>query len=146
MGLFHGTSEIGILSQAQIIPVAIEHYGKNYYVNIGENIPCKDRKSEEKEALTGQLRDILASLKWEIFERAGMTKRASIPKESWQSFLDEMFVKKELSYSLQDVEDTMFKPRNQTPPKEAFSYLSKLQPRKENAFLMKSTMKYRSNT
>lgn len=146
MGLFHGTSEIGILSQAQIIPVAIEHYGKNYYVNIGENIPCKDRKPEEKEALTGQLRDILASLKWEIFERAGMTKRASMAKESWQSFLDEMFVKKELSYSLQDVEDTMFKPRNQTPPKEAFSYLSKLQPRKENAFLTKSTMEYRSNT
>lgn len=142
MGLFTGTAEIAIMSRAEIVPVAIECYGDSYYVNIGENICCTEYTMEEKAFLTEHLRHTLASLKWKIWESIGVSERKSILTGYKQMFLHEIFAKKHSSYTLQDVIDTMFKPRNQTLSREAFSYLIDLNPNKENAFLMKSVGEY----
>lgn len=38
MPLFAGAAEMGILTGAEIVPIAFEKYGKDFYVNIGKNI------------------------------------------------------------------------------------------------------------
>lgn len=143
MGLFLGTAEIGIMSQAEIVPVAIERYDNKYYVSIGENICCAEYALEEKAQLTENLRNVLATLKWEIWEHVGLSERKKIPMNYGRTFLEEIFEEKDTSYTVQDVYDTMYKPRNEVSPKEAFAYLDNLIPKKENAFLFREVGKYR---
>ena len=69
MGLFSGTADIAIQSKAQIVPVALECYGKDMYVAIGKNIEVAGAW-EDKYELTSYLRDALVTLKWRIFEYA----------------------------------------------------------------------------
>lgn len=40
MPLYTGTVEAAIRTEADIVPVAVEWYDRDYFVNIGENIDC----------------------------------------------------------------------------------------------------------
>lgn len=62
MPLFPGTAEMAIRTGAQIIPVAIERYGKDYTINIGRNICADGFDPDQKYLLTDQLRDAIATL------------------------------------------------------------------------------------
>lgn len=112
MYLFSGAAQMAIASGADIIPVAVERYGDSYYVNIGENIECKDETSDDKEKLTEKLRDTLATLKWEIWERKGMCKRCMISTDYSDKFLKEIIGEKNTSYTVEDVWNTMYRPDN----------------------------------
>lgn len=48
MPLYSGTAEMAIRSGAEIVPIAIEEYGKDYYVNIGKNIHLADYTVDQK--------------------------------------------------------------------------------------------------
>lgn len=65
MKLFRGTVEMALKTGAEIVPIAIEQYRKNFYVNIGKNIKYECFQSDAQK-LTNALRDILATLKWKI--------------------------------------------------------------------------------
>lgn len=143
MGLFSGTAEIGIMSKAEIVPVAIERYDNNYYVSIGKNISCIGYGINDKGKLTELLRNELASLKWKLWENRGVYSRDVIPDGYKIIFLNEMFAEKNTSYVLKDVTDTMYKDKNITSPREAFSHLLDLKPNRQNAFLMKSVGEYK---
>lgn len=111
MGLFTGTADIAIQSKAQIVPVALECYGKDMYVAIGKNIEVAGAW-EDKHLLTNHLRDSLATLKWRIFESVGVWKRKDIPKNYRQTFINSIINdNKDTSYTEQDVIDTMFRDR-----------------------------------
>ncbi|MGN0513614.1 MAG: hypothetical protein ACI4GD_04985 [Lachnospiraceae bacterium] len=112
MYLFSGAAQMAIASGADIIPVAVERYGDSYYVNIGENIECKDGTLDDKEKLTERLRDTLATLKWEIWERKGMCKRCTISPDYSDMFLKEIIGEKNTSYTVEDVWNTMYRPDN----------------------------------
>ena len=92
MPLFSGTTEMAIRSGAEIVPLAIERYGKNYTINIGQNISVSDLQLEQKQQLTDELRDAIATLKWEIWEQQPQTKRNEIPPD----------------YRLQELQDQMY--------------------------------------
>ena len=132
MGLFQGTAKMALETRVKIVPVAIEQYDKRFVVNFGtEILPGSFSDCEE---LTQTLRDILATLKWEIWEREEMAERCSLPDSYREIFIKE-FEDRIFPYdTLESVERTRYH-SDVTSPEEAFAYLERLVPKKENAFL-----------
>lgn len=132
MGLFHGTAKMAMESGVKIVPVAIEQYGKRFMVNFGtEILPGSFSDCDE---LTQTLRDILATLKWEIWESEDMAARCSLPDNYREIFIKE-FEDRIFPYdTLESVERTRYH-SDVTSPKKAFEHLERLEPKKENAFL-----------
>lgn len=135
MGMFSGAADIAIQSKAQIVPVALECYGKYMYVAIGKNINVADAWQDKNE-LTSYLRDALATLKWRIFETVGVQSRKDIPENYRQTYIDSIINdNKDTSYTEQDVLDTMFRDRSITTDEEVFAHINTIHPTMQNAFL-----------
>lgn len=141
MGLFYGTADIAIQSRVQIVPVALECYGKHMYVAIGKNIEVANTW-DDKHKLTSHLRDILATLKWRIFESVGVRSRKDFPENYRKLFIDSIINdNKDTSYTEQDVIDTMYIDRTVTTYEEAFAHLRIINPTMQNAFLFNKRLK-----
>lgn len=141
MGLFSGTADIAIQSKAQIIPVALECYGKHMYAAIGKNIEVAGHW-DDKYLLTNHLRDTLATLKWRIFETVGIQNRKDIPENYLQTYMDGIINdNKDTSYTEQDVLDTMFRDKNITTYDEVFDHLKNIPPTRQTAFLFSKRSK-----
>lgn len=136
MPLFPGTAEMAIRTGAEIVPIAIEQYGKHYYANIGENISSAGYDLAQKQLLTDWLRDTLCTLKWEIWEQFPVTSRASLPEDAAEQYLDEIMSQSENGYTVEEIVRTRFH-RKETSSQEAFEHLHHLIPCKENAFLLR---------
>lgn len=99
-----GAVDISLEMSAIIVPIAIEQYGKRFVINIGElfdpNMACKSHakityaklgqdmeegllKRQIKLAANQELRDRLATLKFQICEKEGVVRRDSIPCDYW---------------------------------------------------------------
>lgn len=141
MSMFPGTAEIAIKSKAQIVPVAIECYGKHMYVAIGKNIKTNGIW-EDKYELTKYLRDALATLKWQIFEAVGCERRRNIPKNYRQIYINNIINKNKVtSYTEKDVIDTMFIDKNIVEYSDAFSHLNNVTINHNTAFLFNKRLK-----
>lgn len=137
MPLFAGMAEIAIAANAEIVPVAIERYDTQFYVIIGQNLKCDGYTAEDKKRLTEELYSALVNLKWEIWEYMGLQSRSTIEKGYSKVFVEEIINEKETSYTVQDVYDTKFRVKGVTEPWEAFAFLERLEPKRENAFLFR---------
>ena len=65
----------------------------------------------------------------------GLQSRSTIEKGYSKVFVEEIINEKETSYTVQDVCDTKFRVKGVTEPREAFAFLERLEPKKENVFL-----------
>lgn len=137
MKLFTGTVEMAIESGAEIIPIAIEQVEKNFYVSIGENINYTNYNINQKKELTDELRDVLCTLIWEIWEHLGYFKRKEISQEFKENYVQSIIDKCDLGYTAQDVLETKFKDKNVVEYDEVFSFEKKLKLSRNNAFLLK---------
>ena len=81
----YGTADAAIETGAAIIPIAVEQYVNRFVINIGDSLSFAD--FADKMNLTVALRDILAALKWEIWEREGIQSRAELPDTYWEDFI-----------------------------------------------------------
>lgn len=137
--LYTGTAEIAIKTGADIVPIALVRSGRNYYMNIGENIDTGSFSDEQKYELTETLRNTLATLMWEILEQLPVNKRSELKPDYYDNvFLKEMFAENgNYTYTVEDVKNTIRKPQNIVEPEEAYAFMNELQPKKENAFLYK---------
>lgn len=136
MPLFTGTAEIAIRTGAEIVPIAIEQYGKHYYANVGENISPAGYNLSQKQKLTDNLRDTLCTLKWEIWEQFPVASRANLPENAAERFLSEIMSQSENGYTVDEIIRTRFH-RKETSPEEAFAHLKRLVPCRGNAFLFR---------
>lgn len=105
-----GAVDISLEMSAVIVPIAIEQYGKRFVINIGElfdpDMICKSYakttytklgqdaeegllKRQIKLAANQELRDRLATLKFQIWEKEGVVRRDSIPYDYWKEFIRE---------------------------------------------------------
>lgn len=82
----YGAAEAAISSEAIILPVALEQYGKHFVICKGDVIDPAEFNAD-KSILTTILRDTLATLKWEIWENRGVYKRKDIPLNYWADFI-----------------------------------------------------------
>ena len=124
---------------AQIVPIAVEQYGSTFYFNVGENytIPADSEKSADE--LNSELRDKLATLKWEIIEKQSGCQREQIPDNYLEDFQAEIIGRCNYGYgfSLEDALREAFHDKRISIPEEIFSHLNTLIPCKENAFLFR---------
>ncbi len=127
MKLYTGTVRMAIEGNADIIPIAVEQYDKEFIIKIGQKIVVN--KNMDPKMLNSLLRDILATLKYEIWESQPMVhalpstgykiwENTSVYEQTTlQRSYDEIFrnsiVNRRSEYGvLQEVYDTMYKDPN----------------------------------
>ena len=134
--LYSGAVELAITHHAQIIPIAIEWDDQTYYSIVGENIDYSGCSPDDRFRLTEELRDRLATLKWEITQQLPPRKRNEITQDTYQEYIDRVIsMNVEYSLTVEDIIETQFHPKGITSPEDAFSFLDHLTPTVENAFL-----------
>ncbi len=89
MDLYTGAAEMAIESGADIIPLAVERYGDTWFINIGENISSEKYDPDMKRELTDDLRDAMATLKWEIMEKYGQARRDELPENMSEKWIED---------------------------------------------------------
>lgn len=135
MPLFSGTAKMAIESNVKIVPIAIEQFEKRFVINFGNELFPKD--FDDNTSLTQRLRDDLATLKWEIWEREGLFARDSLPENYREQYI-QTFAKRLAPWdTLESVERTRFHTKAEIEQKEAEAHLDGLIPCKENAFLFR---------
>lgn len=142
MHCYTGAVEMSIESGADIIPVAIEQYGKTFYVNFGENISSEHMTLENKREHTAELRDAMSTLKWEIWEKYGRISRADLPdnaSEQWMQYIQGMC--DAVDFPMEDVVRTIYKDKNDVIMQEVQDIQKHLIPCRENAFLFNKRLK-----
>ena len=117
--LFPGITDVASDSGAMIVPVAMEQYGNEFIVNIGEGFYVKGDEMDSKEWLT-YLRDEMATLKWEIFEKNPIQKRSEIPYGYWENEVATKIAEWP-SITMQDFINEVYKDKNIVTPEEAFA-------------------------
>lgn len=83
MKLFSGAVKAAKQCNVSIIPIGMEQIEKHFYINIGEALNVSEL--EEKQAVE-QLRDALATLRWQIWEKLPRETRADIPENYYEEF------------------------------------------------------------
>lgn len=141
MKLFSGTADFALHSGADIVPIALERYGKHYYANIGKELLFSEFNSKDKYALTVELRDCLATLKWDIWAYQGLFRRDDIPEGFGEDFLKTIMYLPIATYTVQDVLDTKFQDRNTVDAKTVFQHLNIIRPTIQNAILFNKRLK-----
>lgn len=120
-------------AHVKIVPVGIEQYDKRFVIKFGQELHPEDYDCAAE--LTQTLRDALATLKWDIWESEGHQARSSLPDDYGKRFVEE-FVQRIYPWdTLESIEATRFHNKTEMVQREAFSYLDKLIPSRENAFL-----------
>ncbi|MGN0431107.1 MAG: lysophospholipid acyltransferase family protein [Lachnospiraceae bacterium] len=138
MKLYNGAVDMALRAGADLVPIAIEQYGDNFYVNIGENISFHD-KTESVTELTKELRDLMATLKWEIWEKMDILPRKSVPNDLHEHFAEDILATAgDNGYTMQMVEDERYHDKDTADYQTVFSFMEKLTPCKENAFLFRT--------
>lgn len=137
---YWGIVDVAQKGKAVIVPIAAEQYDKHFVINIGSNFDM-NKFGTNKIAAIKSLRDVLATLKWEIWENRPQECRCAISNNEWEEYVKVRF--EEWPYfNAQYINGLIFKPKGITEPTEAFKHLSKLIPKKENAFLFRKQRKY----
>lgn len=133
--LFPGTAKMAMETNVKIVPIAIEQFEKRFVINFGNELFSED--FEDSTSLTQRLREVLAALKWEIWEREGQFARDSLPHDYLEQYI-QTFGKRLAPWdTLESVERTRFHTKAEIDQKEVEAHLDALIPCRENAFLFK---------
>jgi len=139
---YWGIVDIAKRGNAIIVPVAADQYEKKFIINIGENFDMNlfGDSLEDKSLAIDSLRDVLATLKWEIWESVPKIDRGQLVVDEWDKYVAARY--REWPYFNNEyIEELIFKPKGIVTHEEAFSHVKKLVPKKENAFLFNKRFK-----
>ena len=140
--LFPGVYDIAKATGALVVPIATMRVGKKVHGILEEafDITAYDRK----EGLA-DLRDRLATLRWELMDHYARAHRAELPSnddaaQQWQAHIDSLMA--EVKYYDYDVElHTKYVDKSVIEPEEVYIPLKRLMPCRENAFLFNKRIK-----
>lgn len=140
MKTFTGTVRLAMETGAEIVPIAVEQYGNNFYFNIGENYSIEpDFSPEMVKYYNEDLREKLATLKWDIMEKQEELERRNIPDNYLDTFQKEIVDRCNYGYgfSLQDALNESFHDKNITDEEEVYDFLNNIEITKNNCYLEK---------
>lgn len=138
-----GIIDVAMRANATIIPIGIEQYGKIFYLAVGENFDVDkyDKDNIESKIIAiNDLRDRLATLKWDIWASIPERISNSIDADSFNRHINER-IQEWPGMTLEQFFDSAYKLKNITTPKEAFAHLNKITPTIQNAFLFNKRSK-----
>ena len=143
MKLFTGVIEAAVRGNADIVPVAVEKDENNkYYVKVGKNISPDTLSLENKREGADDLRDVLATLKWDIWKHIeqehGLTKRSELPHNASEQFLESIMKDSDNGYTTDVIDASRFINRKETSPDDAFAHLQDIKRNENNAFLFEN--------
>lgn len=120
LNIYPGIIKAAKIANVDIIPIAVEQREKNFYINIGENIDAKKLSGDGCK----DLRDIMATLKWEIWESLPITKREDLDENYFKKFVEERLA--ECSYIPKSVfKHRVYRDKNVVTEEDVFSFLYK---------------------
>lgn len=126
MKLYDGTSIIAQETGADVIPIGIEQYDKDFFVCIGENIKVGKMLDMPYKELTSLIRDEMATQKWKIWESRPRGNHEELAKIQLEQFQQEIIDRCGYGFTIQDVLDTMYHDKHIVTSDEAFSFQKKL--------------------
>lgn len=129
----YGIIDAAAKENAVIIPIAIEQYDKEFIDNIGANFYVDNGPNLIDEIV--RLHDIMATLKYEIWESVPQIHLSELPSysEMEKNFWNMRFA--QWTQPREKVFGWVFKPKSIVSFSEAFDHLSNIQPSRDNAFL-----------
>lgn len=133
---YWGIVDIAQKSNAIIVPVAVEQYEKRFKINIGKNLDMQQFGSDsaEKARAISTLRNMLATLKWEIWETEPQLKRNELTGNEWIEYIKVRF--EEWPYfNIDYIDGMIYKPKNVVRYEDVFEHLNNVLPSMQNAFL-----------
>lgn len=137
LGLYSGVTRAAIEANVEIIPIAIDQNENEFNINIGKNI----KPEELLENGTEKLRDIMATLKWEIWEQYDLLSRRSIPSNYYDIFLEKR-INEWPQFNLDIIRKREYKDKYITTREEAFAFEENLIPNPNNMFLFTKQEEY----
>lgn len=140
LNLFSGIIRAAIATNTDIVPIAVDQRGKEFYISIGKNVKAKNLPDDKQIAL----RDIMATLKWEIWENFPVEKRSEIPLDYYQNFLKDR-IREWPHFNLDIIKHREYRDKNVTSPDEAFEFFNNLKPTTANLFLFMKTEAFIKN-
>jgi len=137
MHIYNGAARMALHTGSEIVPIAVELYGKKWYVNIGKNIYPTSLNMADDNELTEYIRSQLATLKWEIWEQAPKAKQVTgTERAEWENQIRGLCVMgDDFSTEPAFVELTNYHDKDDTIYKKPFTHLEQIVPRLETAFL-----------
>lgn len=134
--LYAGAVDLAITCGAEIVPIAIGRDGDRYYFILGNNISYDGCTYEDRFRLTDELRDHMASLKWEIIEQLPPLRPDKLTETAYDDFVSSVLtLNTEYTFTVDDIKAEQFHPKGITEPAEAYAFMNSLIPCRENAFL-----------
>lgn len=140
MKIFPGAVRMAKETNSEIIPIAIEQYGKDFLVNIGENIKIDNNMSNEEANVI--LTEILSTLKWEIWETQEIAQRESYTDEYINNFRQSVVDRDDYGdyvYTLQDIYETMYHDSSIISLEEVFEPINNLITNKNKTRVLRKT-------
>ena len=137
---FKGAVRMAKETGAEIIPIGMEQYDDTFVVNIGKNYSISKDTYKSEDELNKELRDKLATLKWEIMEHMPKATREELPtqEEFQQAIVDRCNFG--YGFTLDDVFREQFHDKYITEPEEVYGFLDSLDINSKNAFLAKDKL------
>ena len=136
-----GIIEVAQKSDAVIVPIGIEQYDKTFIATVGKNFDASKYSEDEKIKAISDLRDVMATLKWDIWESVSPNVRSQLDKDEFDKFINER-LKEWPNFTLEEFYDRVFKPKNIQDEKNVFECLKDLDINVNNAFLAKQQLDY----
>ena len=84
LNLWWGVIDMAVSTGANIVPIALDLVNDKYCIIIGENF-CYKQYPDKANAIA-ELRDVLATMAWELIEMKPMQKRSEITEKDWVDF------------------------------------------------------------
>lgn len=137
-GLFSGIYDVAKESRALVVPIATYRNGSKAYgiMEAAFNI-------SEYDKATGimLLRDKMATMQYEMIEAYGKCKRSDLPYGKaadayWKKYIDDLMAEVKF-YDYEMELHTKYREKGVTSQEEAFGFMDKLIPSKDNAFLFR---------
>lgn len=126
-----GIVEISKKADVPVIPIALEYYDDVYYANVGDTISF-DIQETKQEGIS-RLRDSMATLRWEIWEKYNQVKRSDVSLESFNQELEKAY--SEYKKLDKEYEKTLILNLNDNAD-QVFEHLKHLNYNQNNAFLL----------
>ena len=130
--LFPGIVRIAQETNARVVPIGAEQYGKRFVIRTG--VPMNVHDYPGTDSTLQALRDQLATLKWSIWESESPVRREDIHPDMWEQYIDERLAEWP-GFSREHIAGLVYRPKGITDPAKAFAFMEQLIPSRENAFL-----------
>ena len=105
MKIYPGVVQAAQECNVPIVPIGIEQREKHFILNVGKEFSVADM---DEPAAVQLVRDILATLKWEIWETFPKEKRKNIPENYYKEFLNKR-ISECAGFSVELVQGRMYK-------------------------------------